>query len=335
MVLRLILAWFRFLMPAFKDSPSPPKAPAPIDPSVQISAEARARPSVFSPYGTSVYSGDPNVTGSFRQDITLSPEQQRQFQGRNQVAEALLGRSNKALAGLPVGYEFTGAENPTTNRFFMNQKKMLDEAFNDDEERLHQRLANQGLPTGSEAYNEELDRFQRGRSDALEKASADALQLGFGQDIATRQQNLNEIAQALGGSQLTPVGQAPGIDTSGAFANQQAAQNRQYQGQVAGYNADVASQNSMTGGLFGLGAAAVPLIFSDRRLKRDILRVGELEPGIGWYSYHYNWDAKDAPLRYGVMADEVEAVNPEAVIYNENGFAMVDFGRLFAGRTLQ
>lgn len=320
MLRNLVELYLRLFMPSFDKGGSPPAPPAPPDPNVQIAAQARALPSIFTPTGSRVFSGDPNE-GTFQAVETLAPSQQRQLEGRNQVAEALLGRSNRALSGLPVGYDFRGAEDPTTNRFFMNQKKLLDRAFGEDEERLEQRLANQGLPMGSEAYNEEMDRFRRTRADSLESAAADALQTGFSQDIATRQQNLNEIAQALGGSQLQPIGGAGNpVDPAAAFANQQAGLNRQYQGQLAGYNADVAGQNSLMGGLFSLGSAAI--MASDRRLKTDIVLVGEIRPGINLYHFRYRW----SPHRlYGVMADEVEKVMPEAVITRDDGFKLVDY----------
>ncbi len=316
-------------------SSKPPKAPPAPDPRVQIEAEAKARPSVYSPFGSSVYSGDP-TNGTFRQDISLSPDEQALYEGRTDIAKALLGRGSDALEGIPVGYNFNGATDPSTNRFFSAQKALLDPVFARNEEALWQRLANQGIPMGSEAYDREIENFRKSKDASYEQAAADALSKGFSQDIATRQQNLNEVAQALGGAQLTPVGAGGGggapLDTSGAFAAQQAGQNRAYQGALAGYNADVAQQNAAMGGLFSLGSAAI--LASDRRLKRDIERVGELVPGVGWYSFRYLWDGKDAPIRFGVMADEIVPFMPEAVLYDESGFAMVDYGRLLAGRRL-
>lgn len=95
-------------------------------------------------------------------------------------------------------------------------------------------------------------------------------------------------------------------------------------------------------GLAGIGQAAGGVgsfmsamsATSDRRLKRDIQRVGELMPGVGWYSYRYAWDEEKSALRYGVMADELERVLPEAVMYDADGFARVDYGQLFMGREL-
>lgn len=343
-------------------SSAPPAAPVAPDPSVQIQAQAKALPSVFSPHGSAVYSGDPNVTGSFRQDITLSPAEQQKLDAKNLIANQLLYRTGSAISSIPNNFsysgkklndtfQFSGATDPATNRFFTAQKALLDPVWKQNEERERQRLSNQGIPEGSEAYNEALREFSLNRDASYEQASANALDKGFGQalstrgqqfneagqdfaqDIGTRQQNLNEIAQALGGTQLNPITGAGGnpLDVSGAFANQQAAQNRQYQGQLAGYNADVASKNSMMGGLFGLGAASIPVMFSDRRLKRDVVDLGEIMPGIHLYEYAYVW----GPERHrGVMADEVERVMPEAVLYDADGFQMVDYGRLFGDRVV-
>lgn len=84
-------------------------------------------------------------------------------------------------------------------------------------------------------------------------------------------------------------------------------------------------------GLGALGTAAgmdalgllVPA-FSDRRLKQNIERIGTHEAGFGIYRYNYIWS--DEPT-IGVMADEVEMVNPEAV-RRVDGYAMVDYAKL-------
>jgi hypothetical protein len=64
--------------------------------------------------------------------------------------------------------------------------------------------------------------------------------------------------------------------------------------------------------------------FSDRRLKDDIKRVGTLDNGLPVYVFRYKGD--DGPT-LGLMADEVEAVNPEAVVTHRSGFKMVHYGR--------
>jgi hypothetical protein len=61
---------------------------------------------------------------------------------------------------------------------------------------------------------------------------------------------------------------------------------------------------------------------SDRRLKRDISRIGTLRNGLPVYSFRYRWD--DA-WRTGLMADEVERVHPEAVIEGPLGYKLVNY----------
>lgn len=73
------------------------------------------------------------------------------------------------------------------------------------------------------------------------------------------------------------------------------------------------------------GGVASKLWGSDRRIKENIKRVGETVHGLGLYEFNYI----DDDTRYrGVMADEVEAVKPEAVAYDDLGFASVNYGLL-------
>ncbi|SMF96659.1 Tat (twin-arginine translocation) pathway signal sequence [Methylomagnum ishizawai] len=61
---------------------------------------------------------------------------------------------------------------------------------------------------------------------------------------------------------------------------------------------------------------------SDRRLKADIVREGTLPNGVALYSFRYTWSQQ----RFvGVMADEIEAVKPQAVSIHRTGYKMVDY----------
>jgi hypothetical protein len=62
---------------------------------------------------------------------------------------------------------------------------------------------------------------------------------------------------------------------------------------------------------------------SDRRLKKDIVKLGEIENGLPWYNFRYLWDAADAPLREGLMSDDVRKVRPQAVVTGSSGFDRV------------
>jgi len=64
---------------------------------------------------------------------------------------------------------------------------------------------------------------------------------------------------------------------------------------------------------------------SDIRLKHDIVMLGHLDNGLGFYRFSYNGSEK---AYVGVMAQEVQAVLPEAVERGKDGYLLVDYDRL-------
>lgn len=75
-----------------------------------------------------------------------------------------------------------------------------------------------------------------------------------------------------------------------------------------------------------LGTAASVAAASDRRLKTNIKKVGELDDGLGVYEYNYIWD-KNKTIT-GVMADEVEKLRPWALGPKLGEYSTVYYGRL-------
>jgi hypothetical protein len=69
---------------------------------------------------------------------------------------------------------------------------------------------------------------------------------------------------------------------------------------------------------------------SDIRLKHDIVLLGRLDNGIGFYRFAYNGSHK---AYVGVMAQEVQAVMPEAVARGRDGYLEVYYDKL--GLTFQ
>ncbi|MBT8152754.1 tail fiber domain-containing protein [Epibacterium ulvae] len=164
----------------------------------------------------------------------------------------------------------------------------------------------------------ELQRFNAGLalSGAQDAQRASALQERF----ATRNQTLNEISALSSGSQVqtpsflnTQPAQLANTDVAGInFASNQAAQ--------ANYQAQVGQQNSLIGGLAGLGSA---FILSDRRAKTDIDKLGKTNDGLGIYKYRYK---SGGPTQIGLMAQEVEKKKPGAVA-EFNGLKMVNYDK--------
>jgi hypothetical protein len=74
----------------------------------------------------------------------------------------------------------------------------------------------------------------------------------------------------------------------------------------------------------GVGGLAKK-IFSDRRLKQDASKIGELSDGLGIWAFRYIGGTKQF---IGVMADEVARLRPWALGSSVNGYATVDMGAL-------
>ena len=99
---------------------------------------------------------------------------------------------------------------------------------------------------------------------------------------------------------------------------------------LANFNAANASQAGLNSGLFSLGAAAM---ISDIRTKENIVKLGVLPNGLGVYKFDYKPEFKNHPFarkgkQIGVMAQEVQAIQPEAIIHGSDGYLMVDYGVL-------
>ena len=61
------------------------------------------------------------------------------------------------------------------------------------------------------------------------------------------------------------------------------------------------------------------------RLKHDIVLLGHLDDGLGFYRFVYNGGDK---AYVGVMAQEVEAVMPGAVSRGRDGYLLVSYDKL-------
>jgi hypothetical protein len=64
---------------------------------------------------------------------------------------------------------------------------------------------------------------------------------------------------------------------------------------------------------------------SDMMLKHDIVLVGHLQNGLGYYRFSYNGSDK---AYVGVIAQEVQMVVPGAVLRGSDGYLRVNYDRL-------
>lgn len=248
--------------------------------------------------------------------------------------------------------DFTADREAVTDAIYGRAKSRLDPEWEQAEAKERGRLSNQGLSQNSTAYTNSLDAFGRAKNDAYEGARSSAIQAGtaeqnqlFNQKLAqgdfansasqmgfqnnayAQDHAINQFATLLGTSDNVqmPAGfsgstpQVAGTDLIGAVGINANQQNSAYQARAA--------QQSAKNQALGNIAGSAITYFSERSLKRDINKIGERPDGISIYSYRYNDDADDAPVRFGVMADEVEAVKPDAVSVVD-GYRAVDYGML-------
>jgi len=161
-----------------------------------------------------------------------------------------------------------------------------------------------------------------------------AQQQALAQALQQRNLPINEITALMSGSQINNPQFTPYTGANVAAAPIAQTTQNAYQNALNNYNTQVGSQNNMTSGLFGLGSAAIKnpeaiasiaSMFSDRRLKSNIERIGTHKTGLGIYAYDIFGERA-----VGVMAQDVEKVMPDAVVYHPSGYLMVNYGRLNA-----
>lgn len=156
----------------------------------------------------------------------------------------------------------------------------LNPQFKNQEADLQNRMANQGITLGSDAYSREMNQFQSGRNDAMSQA---ALQ-GIGLDRQNRQDFMQDRSNALqeimqlkdrplnlvnalrSGAQVNApqfgnyaqqsgvTQQTPQMQTVGG-ADMLGAAEKQYGASMSAFNAKQAQQQSLMQGLFGLGSS--------------------------------------------------------------------------------
>jgi len=155
------------------------------------------------------------------------------------------------IAGMPGGPSTTQDLLNTQHSLYGQQMAYIQPQEQLANEQLDSQLANQGITPGSPAYNNAKDTQARANTFTNNQAINSAIQGGgaeqsrlFGlgsqslqNQIATRDAPINEFNALQGGAGSNATAQTP--DISGAF-------NQAYQGKLAGYNADVASNNADT-----------------------------------------------------------------------------------------
>ena len=91
--------------------------------------------------------------------------------------------------------------------------------------------------------------------------------------------------------------------------------------------------HTLTAGQSGSGndMSSMRMRNSDRALKQNIIRIGTHPAGFGLYLFEYKPSYRETAgfgRQFGVMADEVETLLPQAVAMHPNGYKVVDYALL-------
>jgi hypothetical protein len=343
---------------------SSPKAPAAPDTAGTITAQAKANQiNQLTPEGNQFYGTIDPVTGEFIANegnttlkIEQTPFQQELQQGGQGISLALLnslqqgGAGNLSgvrtasdiEAGLPsLSQDFSGDARQAQQANYEANLAQLQPQFDRQRQQIEQRLADQGLPIGSKAYQEELDRLERSQGNQLQQLSQSSVQAGNArsnelasllaqqqaqqfntqsglqnQENQARASQFGELGSLLGFANPFTQFQTTGVDAAGII-------NQGYANQLGAFNANQQGQQGNMAALGQLGGMGASFLMSDYRLKENIRPLGK-ENGFNIYEFSYKGD----DTRYkGVMAQEVKKVRPDAVTVKD-GFLAVCYEML-------
>ena len=317
-----------------------------------LDAQTKAnRPNRNNPWGSETW--DQDSQGNWTQNTTLNKDSQGALdsqlalqRGKSDLAGGMMGRLNDEFGeqmdwsqfGDQQGLEFDPSQlrQRAEDASYDRATSRLDPRFEQGQQSLEVKLANQGLKAGDEAYDNAMGNFNRGKEDAYSNAQNTAVMQGKGESaqdfqqqvgqadyanklrdsamnegLTQRSTSLNEMNAVLNGQQVnapqfnqfTQAGRSQGVDYSGALKNQT--------------DFGQAQQQATMDAVTGIAGAGMGMMGSDRRLKRDIVAIGKLL-GHTLYSFTYIWGEKAV----GVMSDEI---NQDAVIKTKSGFDMVDY----------
>jgi hypothetical protein len=278
---------------------------------------------------------------------------------RSELAEGMMGRVESDFND-PMDYsQFQAQQSVSTDPESYRQESedalygkltsRLDPFWEQQQGDMESQLASQGLTPGTEAYNRAYSNMNNSRTDAYGQAGMDSVihggseaqrmqnmdinsagfnntlrQSQIAEESGKRRNTLNEMNALLTGQQVSTP-QMPGFVSAGKAAATDYTGAAEAQGN---YNLDQFSieqggLNSTMGGIASLAGSAA-LMFSDRRLKTNIRRVGVLASGLAVYTYTYLWGVASV----GVMADEAELLFPDSVLTHPSGFRMVNYGEI-------
>lgn len=284
--------------------------------------------------------------------------QQQSLAGANQLTPQLL----QALGRNPSQFQFNNDLDGATQNYFNQQSALLDPMFQQQRTQMQQdmfgsgrlglQLAGGSVGAGGGMVNPDAFGLARAQSQTLADVAAQSRQMAMGeqqqqfglesslfgindqsqqqylQNLMMGQQGLFGLGQGVSAQELElfkagllgeQLRGSSYADAAGALAAGQTEKQSSGKG------------NALIGAAANVGSAAIGA--SDRRLKDNIDFVSEGSNGIKWYTWDWNDKAREIGadinnVEFGVIAQEVMEIYPEAVIMSPDGYYRVNYTML-------
>lgn len=188
----------------------------------------------------------------------------------------------------------------------------------------------QGMAQNAQNFGQQAQAGQQNFSQGMQASEYNnrLRQQQIAEEMQRRQTPLNELNAFMSGQQVrNPAFEQFNASRNVGGVDYLGAGQQGYNAALDSYNAKQAQQQGLMsglGGLVGTGLQAFSM-FSDRRLKRDIERVGVTQGGLPVYTFRYIW-SKTKQL--GVMADEALQMFPLSVHRHWTGYYVVDYSKV-------
>ena len=311
-------------------------------------------PNIYTPQGSQTYDPYTNTVKLNESDFTKA-ERLRQESLAGQLSGSLSGDFSKSSSfeDYISNIGDLGSADKAQEAIFGRGKAQIDPIVKQQKQDLAQQLADQGIPAGSQQYNEQMNRLDdsiaRQYTDLSQSSVLGGIQVGEQQRAARfneaslrfnsaeqqRSSRFNEISSLLGRSQVGAGtsfgGYQPnynGIDLAGyAQQSQMQSQEQSFLGTQARKDRNANRTNALIGAVGSSGSAGIKA-FSDITLKENIRQTGVSPSGIVIYEFDYK-DKSHGQFRYsGVMAQDLLETHPSAVIQEKDGTLKVDYSQI-------
>jgi hypothetical protein len=225
---------------------------------------------VYAPNAADFYLNSPD--GGWAATTTLSPEQQKLLDIQNRTSIGMGNLQNKGLDYVEnmISQPFDTSKLP---QFGINAGENYSDAImrrlqpqlQMEQKSFDQRMANQGIPVGSEAYQNARRIFDMGQNDRLVSAQTGGIdvgmranQQGFNQLGYMRNEPINTLNAIRSASQVTnPTFQSVPQQATTQGPDILGATQAGYNAQLGASNAANAASSAQTGGLMQLGGTAI------------------------------------------------------------------------------